>query len=305
MNPSISNIYNKAKVVTPIENKLSFQTNELDLHLFETKVKTSGFSLAFDEISLITMLSGKKIMHFNKENYFEFLPDESLVLDKKQGMNIDFPEAKYDNPTRCLALIISPEEIKETLMQLNEKSPKIDQTEWAVDSSTLKFTNDQLLNKNIERIILMASSNSEYRDVLGKLMTKELIINLLQSKARDFLLEKTDILLGNNPLAFAIDYIRKNYYKQLTVDEVAEKAYMSKSTFYRYFKRHTGITPNEFILSEKIKQAKYLLINTSKSVSEISYELAFATSSQFIKHFKGITGVTPLKFKQIDKGNKE
>lgn len=298
MNSSISSIYDKGKVVTPIENKLSFQTDELDLHLFETKVKTSGFALAFDEISLITMLSGKKVMHFNKEHSFEFLPEESLVLDKKQGMHIDFPEAEYDNPTRCLALIISPDEIKETLMQLNESAPKIDYTEWTVDSSTLKFTNHQLLNKNIERIILLASSNTEYRDVLGKLMTKELIINLLQSKARDFLLEKTDALAGNNQLAFAIEYIRKNQNRQLTVEEVAEKAHMSKSTFYRYFKRHTGITPNEFILSEKIKQAKYLLSNTSQSVSEIGFALAFASSSQFIKHFKSITGLTPFKFKQ-------
>jgi len=129
-------------------------------------------------------------------------------------------------------------------------------------------------------------------------MTKELIINLLQSKARDFLLEKTDSLVGNNQLAFAIDYIRKNNHKVLSIDEVAQKAHMSKSTFYRYFKNQMGLTPNEFILQGKIKQAKYLLINTSQSVAEIAYELAFASSSQFIKHFKTITGLTPFKFKK-------
>ena len=298
MKSSISKIYSRGKVITPIENKLSFHTDVLDLHLFETKVKTSGFALNFNEVSLITMLSGKKVMHINEERSFEFLPEESLVLDKEQAMNIDFPDAEENQPTRCMALIISPDEIKDTLMLLNEHTPKIDQTEWTIDKSTLKFTNDQLLNKNIERIILLASSNSEYRDALGKLMTKELIINLLQSKARDFLLEKTDSLAGNNQLAFAIDYIRKNNHKVLSVDEVAQKAHMSKSTFYRYFKRQMGITPNEFILQGKIKQAKYMLINTSQSVSEIAYELAFASSSQFIKHFKTITGLTPFKFKQ-------
>lgn len=298
MNPSISKIYNKGKAITPIENKLSFHTDVLDLHLFETKVRTSGFALNFNEVSLITMLSGKKVMHINEERSFEFFPDESLVLDKDQAMNIDFPDAEENRPTRCMALIISPDEIKDTLMLLNERTPKIDQSEWNIDKSTLKFTNDQLLNKNIERIILLASSNSEYRDALGKLMTKELIINLLQSKARNFLLEKTDSLVGNNQLAFAIDYIRKNNHKVLSIDEVAQKAHMSKSTFYRYFKNQMGLTPNEFILQGKIKQAKYLLINTSQSVAEIAYELAFASSSQFIKHFKTITGLTPFKFKK-------
>ena len=298
MNSSIRKIYEEGKVITPIENQLSFRTDEIDLHLFETKTSTYGFELAFNEMSLITMLSGKKVMHFEENNSFEFLPTESLVLDKSQAMQIDFPEAEDDNPTRCMALIISPDEVKDTLLLLNENAPKIGNGEWAMDISTIKFENDQLLSKNIERIILLASSNNQYRDVLGKLMTKELIINLLQSKARNLLLKETNSLSANNQLAFAIEYIRNNQHKTLTVDEVAEKSYMSKSTFHRHFKREIGITPNEFILSEKIKKAKYLLISTKQSVSEIAYSLAFASPSQFIKHFKTFTGLTPLKFKQ-------
>ncbi len=298
MNSSVWKIYEEGKVVTPIENQLSFHTNELDLHLFETKASTYGFELAFDEMSLITMLSGKKVMHFEGNHSFEFLPEESLVLDKSQAMQIDFPEAEDDNPTRCMALIISPEEVRDTLLMLNETAPKIENGEWSLDISTIKFENDQILSKNIERIILLASSNNQYREALGKLMTKELIINLLQSKARNLLLKETNSLASNNQLAFAIEYIRKNQHKSLSVDEVADKAYMSKSTFHRHFKREIGITPNEFILSEKIKKAKYLLRCTKQSVSEIAYSLAFASPSQFIKHFKSFTGLTPLKFKQ-------
>src|SRR5690606_28312543 len=108
----------------------------------------------------------------------------------------------------------------------------------------------------------------------------------------------TSSLSNVNQLAYAIDYIRKNQDKTITVDEVAEKAYMSKSTFHRHFKRDVGITRSEFILMEKIKKAKFLLKSTTKSVSEIAYSLAFASSSQFIRHFKRLTGQTPLKFKQ-------
>lgn len=298
MNSSVRKIYEEGKVITPIENQISFHTNELDLHLFETKASTYGFELAFDEMSLITMLSGKKVMHFEGNHSFEFLPEESLVLDKSQMMNIDFPEADDKNPTRCMALIISPDEVRDTLLMLNETAPKIENGEWSLNISTIKFENDQILSKNIERIILLASSNNQYREALGKLMTKELIINLLQSKARNLLLKETNSLASNNQLAFAINYIRDNQHKSLTVDEIADKAYMSKSTFHRHFKREIGITPNEFILSEKIKKAKYLLRSTKQSVSEIAYSLAFASPSQFIKHFKSFTGLTPLKFKQ-------
>lgn len=298
MNSSISKIYEEGKVITPIENQLSFHTDEVDLHLFETKMRTFGFELEFDEMSLLTMLSGKKVMHFGGEHSFEFLPEESLVLDRHKAMQIDFPDAENQNPTRCMALIISPEEIKDTLMMLNENAPKLDDSLWAMDLSSIKFENDFILTRNIERIILLANSNTQYRDTLSKLTTKELIINLLQSKARDLLLKKTHHFSGNHQLAFAIEFIRNNSDKNLSVDEIADKAYMSKSTFHRHFKREIGVTPSEFILMEKIKKAKYLLKSTQHSISEIAYSLSFASPSQFIKHFKSLTGLTPLKFKQ-------
>ena len=298
MNSSINKIYEEGKVVTPIENQLSFHTDEVDLHLFETKMRAYGFGLSFDEVSLITMISGKKVMHFDTDESFEFVPHESLVMDKSKQMSIDFPEADNHNPTRCMALIISPDEIKETLLLLNENAPKIDNAVWSLDASSVKFENDFILSRYIEKIILLASSNNQYKETLSKLATKELIIHLLQSKARNMLLKETSSLSNVNQLAYAIDYIRKNQDKTITVDEVAEKAYMSKSTFHRHFKREVGITPSEFILMEKIKKAKFLLKSTTKSVSEIAYSLAFASSSQFIRHFKRLTGQTPLKFKQ-------
>ncbi|NLN32152.1 MAG: helix-turn-helix domain-containing protein [Flavobacteriaceae bacterium] len=297
MNSSIERIYEEGKVITPIENQLSFHTDNLDLHLFETKMKAYHFDLSFDEISMISMLSGKKIMHFENDS-FEFIPWETLILDKSKQMSIDFPEADNHNPTRCMALIISPDEIKETLLLLNENAPKIDNAVWSLDASSVKFENDFILSRYIEKIILLASSNSQYKETLSKLTTKELIIHLLQSQARNVLLKETSSLLNVNQLAYAIDYIRKNSDKVLSVEEVAEKAYMSKSTFHRHFKREVGITPSEFILNEKIKRAKFLLKTTTQSVGDIAYSLAFNTPSQFIKHFKRVTGTTPLKFKQ-------
>ncbi|MNE89807.1 HTH-type transcriptional activator Btr [compost metagenome] len=98
-----------------------------------------------------------------------------------------------------------------------------------------------------------------------------------------------------------IDYIKSNLNEKMNIHGLSDKACMSKATFYRLFKRELGVSPNDFILSEKISKAKQLLSNPSAKVAAISYELGFSDANYFIRTFKKLVGVTPgnyqLKFR--------
>ena len=135
-----------------VEARLSYATDDIEVNLFETKTRAFDFALKFNDLSFISMIKGKKIMHF-QDNEFDFLPEESLILDKYDKMLIDFPEADIDNPTQCMALIISPDEITNTLNLLNEKHQKLDKSEWKLDTSYSKIENDQFLQNDIKKII--------------------------------------------------------------------------------------------------------------------------------------------------------
>jgi AraC family transcriptional regulator len=298
MNTLIRQLYDNSRLDTLVENKQTFGANEMELHLYETQTKAFDFDLQFNDVSLITMFEGKKVMRLGQDNAFDFFPEESLILEKGEQMNIDFPEAQEDNPTRCMALIISPDEINETLLLLNEKTPKVDHSEWKMESSVQKFENDTLLKSNIERIVMLASTNPEYKNVLSKLMARELIVRLLQTNARNILLNSINPISSDSPLSNVIAYIRDNLTKVFTIDELAAKAYMSKASFFRHFKQELGISPYEFIISEKIKYAKKLLTNGKYSITDISSILAFGSTSYFVRHFRSVTGITPLKYRR-------
>lgn len=298
MNNYIKQIYDGSKVETLVENKQTFGTDEMELHLYETRTKVFDFDLKFTDVSLITMFSGKKVMHFDNGSSFDFFPEESLILEKNERMAIDFPEAEESDPTRCMALILSPDEISETLTLLNEKMPRINREEWRLEGSVQKIEYDTFLQSNIDKLVMLAASNPEYKNTLSKLATRELIICLLQTKARNILLKNTDRYITNSQLAYVVSYIRENLDKVLTIEDLASKAFMSKASFFRHFKQELGISPYDFIIAEKIRHAKRLLKKSAYSIADISSMLAFGSTSYFIRYFRSSTGLTPLKYRQ-------
>lgn len=297
MKQLFDNVYEKIDSNQLVEARLSYTTDEIEVNLFETKTKAYDFALKFNDLSLISMIKGKKVMHFEREN-FDFLPQEILVLDKYEKMLIDFPEADAENPTRCMALIISPDEISNTLDLLNENYQRSDKKQWTIETSHLKIENDPFLQNDIKKIISIVTSDRNHKSTLSKLATQGLIINLMQTKLRNLIL-KSAYADSNNQLFLAVDYIKKNIDKALSIDEVAAVAFMSRQSFFRHFKNELGITPNNFILTEKIKKAKQLLKKDfNRSVTDIAYTLAFSSTSHFIQNFKKIVGTTPYKYRQ-------
>ena len=82
-------------------------------------------------------------------------------------------------------------------------------------------------------------------------------------------------------------YIRQNIYSSLSVLELSKQANMSKSKFFNLFKNSFGITPNEFIIREKIEEAKRIILRyPKKSITAIAYDLGYSDTSYFCKQFK-------------------
>lgn len=78
--------------------------------------------------------------------------------------------------------------------------------------------------------------------------------------------------------------------------ELAEHLAMSDSQLYRKIKAAFKVSPVQYIRSYRLKQAKALLGNTNKTITEISYEVGFNDASYFSKVFKSEYGQTPTKF---------
>lgn len=94
-----------------------------------------------------------------------------------------------------------------------------------------------------------------------------------------------------------INYIHQNIYNEIRNTDIAEFLSIHPAYLSNIFKKFTGVPLHQFIINEKISEAKYLLSNTNFSYPEIAAILHFSNQSHFCKLFKDRTGLTPRNFR--------
>lgn len=101
-----------------------------------------------------------------------------------------------------------------------------------------------------------------------------------------------------------LEYMNKNFDKQVSLAEVAKIANMSDVSFSRFFKQRTGNTFVDNQTQIRLGHASRLLIDTTQSVAEIAYKCGFNNISNFNRIFKKKKGCTPKEFRESFSGTR-
>ena len=92
-------------------------------------------------------------------------------------------------------------------------------------------------------------------------------------------------------------FIENNYYKRITIDQLAEMLAVGRRTFERRFKKATANTLNEYIKRVKIEAAKKQLELGDKKINDIMYAVGYADTKTFRTSFKMVTGLLPNEYR--------
>lgn len=107
----------------------------------------------------------------------------------------------------------------------------------------------------------------------------------------------------NERLSDIFNFVRENFKRQISLNEIAEETSMTPPSFARYFKKNTGKTFTQFVNEYRLVHASKLLAEKPTSITDICFESGFNNFSHFNKLFKEYTGQSPSdyrkEFKQI------
>lgn len=96
----------------------------------------------------------------------------------------------------------------------------------------------------------------------------------------------------------AMAYMHEHYTDPLSRQEIAEYVGLSDDYLTSCFRKELGLTPVAYLNRYRIQQARQLLKNTHKSVTEIALDVGFSGSSYFNRVFRRETGVTPEAYRR-------
>lgn len=287
---------------TDLEHRTAHDSDHAVLNVFETRDAAYNFDLKFENPVVVSMISGKKMMHLRDKDPFDFLPGETIVMPTNELMSIDFPEASPENPTQCMALEISNGFVRETLNWLNEQYPKVDNGAWDWCKDNFHFSQNDEIQNSINRLIRVMVSDGFGKELKASNTTKELIAFLMQTHARQYLLSNYSRLSTRNRLAHSVEYIRKNIRNKLSISELAEKACLSRAQFFRAFQRELGETPVQFINRERLELAKHRFLIKNASATDACFDAGFSSLNYFSRIFKKYEGLSPTAWKKRQMG---
>ncbi|QHW32377.1 AraC family transcriptional regulator [Paenibacillus rhizovicinus] len=159
----------------------------------------------------------------------------------------------------------------------------------------LQLQTDSPVLGYLRQLVQLQEQKTVHTELLGAQLLTDLATELVMSAH----VQASDAKAA--PPAYLADMIReleRRCTETIRLDELAKSFAVSKYHLIREFKRHIGMSPNEYLIYLRIVRAKELLKYSALPVAAIAEEVGVDNVSHFINLFKAREGVTPLAFRK-------
>lgn len=227
-------------------------------------------------------LENAKNIHFEELNSFELKKKYSqmLMIDSIMKENLEGTKEFVDEMYKYFkAKRAHPNSIKMFFTDL--MNHLFDHYEQLLSSGTNKLDHNHY---HFE--IINATSLKETCGIM-----EQMLIGFIE-QMRQYVQNNSQLLTNQ-----AVNYIKQNYDKKISLKDVAESLNLSKQYLCSIFKKETGENVSFYINKLRIEKAKMLLHKKDRKIKEIFEEVGYSNQQYFSKVFKKMTGMTILEYK--------
>lgn len=239
-------------------------------------------------LKFIFVIDGELMVEIDSR-YYVLKEQDLLVINRNQLFQVKGNEAN-----RVLVLDISDS-------FMDRYYPEYRNSRFEVFSQEIEMGREIMLDKMrkllVELMITYSRKDESYQIEMQGYICDILLILIRRFKQRGTAIEKIDA--NDIRLTKMVDYLEKNYHQVITLEDMAQKFYLSTGYLSRYFKQKMGMGFNRFLMEIRLKHSVKDLVYTDDTISQIAMKNGFANTKSFSKLFKEKHEVTPHIYREI------
>lgn len=207
------------------------------------------------------------------------LPGSSQVL-----------QASHEKPCLGLALRLDLRVIAELAGHVRLPSSR----DRGVDGSAALGTVTPELLEPFNRLLALIDRPDEIA-ILAPLIEREIHFRLLKSDVAPRLLQIAAVGSHSQRIARAIHWIKVNYARPLSIDDLAIHVQMSTSTLHHHFRQLTAMSPLQYQKWMRLNEARRMMLNEDFDAASAAFRVGYESPSQFSREYSRLFGAPPKR----------
>ncbi|MGN0371450.1 MAG: AraC family transcriptional regulator [Enterocloster sp.] len=250
-----------------------------------------------DQYEIFYIIEGGRVFFFNNREYVANAGDLILVDSNLIHMTKSLPNS--DSGYNRVILYITSRK----MASYDEKFPSLQLVRFFHEFYGVYHLDreQQALFLNLYRSLRLALTGREHNYKTGMDLDIMAYFFKLMQFVRKYSQQEVS-RFSENPkykTAYAVaDYLSENCDRPISLDELAEQFFLSRSYICRIFKEVTGYTISEYTNIHRIRKAKRYLEETDMSISDIAHSLGYESLTYFERMFKTYMTLSPLKYRK-------
>ncbi len=250
-------------------------------------METSVHSLASPGVCIVAQ--GTKAAYIS-DNTFEYDESHMSVYAAEVPVTTRIVKASKEKPYLCLVVSFDAQKMAELIIKVFPAG-----LERTANTSPIYVGNSnpkilQSANRLMELLL-----QEEDSDLLAPLIIDEILIRLLRSPAGSSIAQIGLTDSYAQKIARAISWLKENYVEPVKVEDLAQIAGMSSSSFHQHFKDVTMMSPLQFQKALRLQEARNLMVSKKMDVSTACMQVGYSSISQFSREYTRHFGQPPKK----------
>ncbi|WP_300163854.1 AraC family transcriptional regulator [Solidesulfovibrio sp.] len=239
--------------------------------------------------SLCLVAQGAKRVLLGKEIY-TYDAYHFLITSVNLPVVAQVIEASREKPFLGLFLKLNRRLIAEMFMNSDVRLPRSQQAGRAMAVSEVTLP---ILDAFIRLIDLL--DTPEDIPIISPLVQREILYRLLVGDQGDRLRQMGAAGTQSHQIAQALDWLKENFNRPLQVEELANHARMSASTFHRHFRAVTSMSPLQYQKSLRLHEARRLMLTEHLDAASAAFQVGYESHTQFSREYSRMFGAPPLR----------